>query len=344
MLLAVDTGLDERRGRSTAKALVLEAMRIAHAERRDCHVLAFGGADEVLQHTLCLTSSGWRRRWRFWHGLSRWHRCLWSARGSGRTGANGRWQNADLLIASDGAFGATPAVVAQLNAAKREQGLFVQGVLIGDRETIGLFEVADAVKNTGFATGAAGAAPQRWLATFPADFSPVHNKSLTALYFPRTAPHANMTYAVDLITLCRDVAATCAPPPIRALHLPPLRHSPCDGDNRGELLRWSLRTAAWALPSVLYEDALRDARTQQASVVGASVLAMIERYGARDAGARVLALAAANALARHVLTPWAGNRRSRQTRSAASSPPPVSTSAWWDFSPLLSASPPSAPD
>lgn len=109
-----------------------------------------------------------------------------------------------------------------------------------------------------------------------------------------------MTYAVDLITLCRDVAATCAPPPIRALHLPPLRHSPCDGDNRGEFAAVELADGSVGVAFVLYEDAYETLRTQQASVVGASVLAMIERYGARDAGARVLALAAANALARHV--------------------------------------------
>lgn len=184
MLLAVDTsGSMSGAAEALAKALVLEAMRIAHAERRDCHVLAFGGADEVLQHTLCLDLAGLEAAVAFlgmgFHGGT--DVCGPLAAAAERVQTE-RWQNADLLIASDGAFGATPAVVAQLNAAKREQGLFVQGVLIGDRETIGLLEVADAVywirdwRRAGSTAAVAG--------DLPADFSPVHNKSLTALYFP----------------------------------------------------------------------------------------------------------------------------------------------------------------
>ncbi len=53
------------------------------------------------------------------------------------------WQLADLLIASDGEFGATPAVAARIRRAKDEMGLRIQGVLIGDRETIGFMEIAD---------------------------------------------------------------------------------------------------------------------------------------------------------------------------------------------------------
>ena len=56
---------------------------------------------------------------------------------------------------------------------KREQGLRIQGILIGDRETIGMLEVCDDIfwvrDWRRFGSGAA---------------SPVHSKSLTALYFP----------------------------------------------------------------------------------------------------------------------------------------------------------------
>ena len=55
------------------------------------------------------------------------------------------WQLADLLIASDGEFGATPAVAAQIRRAKDEMGLRIQGVLIGDRETVGFLEIADEI-------------------------------------------------------------------------------------------------------------------------------------------------------------------------------------------------------
>lgn len=185
MLLAVDTsGSMSGAAEALAKALVLEAMRIAHAEARDCHVLAFGGDGEVLQHTLRLDIAGLESAVAFlgmgFHGGT--DVCGPLAAAAERV-QHERWRNADLLIASDGAFGATPPVVAQLNAAKQTQGLFVQGVLIGDRETIGLLEVADAVhwirdwrRADSAASSAAG--------DLPANFSPVHSKSLTALYFP----------------------------------------------------------------------------------------------------------------------------------------------------------------
>jgi uncharacterized protein with von Willebrand factor type A (vWA) domain len=88
------------------------------------------------------------------------------------------WRSADLLIVSDGEFGCTGATLAQLDAARAELGLRVQGILVGDRETMGLLEVCDHIF---------------WLRDwrrFDADtpqregFVPVHTASLTALYFP----------------------------------------------------------------------------------------------------------------------------------------------------------------
>jgi hypothetical protein len=85
-----------------------------------------------------------------------------------------RWQLADLLIASDGEFGATAPVVERLRGAKDKLGLRVQGVLIGDRETIGLLEVADDVFWV-----------RDWRRYGGSDCdSPVHSRSLTAMYFP----------------------------------------------------------------------------------------------------------------------------------------------------------------
>jgi uncharacterized protein with von Willebrand factor type A (vWA) domain len=34
---------------AVAKAVVLEAMRVAHAHKRPCHVFAFGGNEEVVE-------------------------------------------------------------------------------------------------------------------------------------------------------------------------------------------------------------------------------------------------------------------------------------------------------
>jgi hypothetical protein len=83
-----------------------------------------------------------------------------------------------LLIASDGEFGATAELAERLRRVKGALGLRVQGVLIGDRETIGFLELADAIhwvrdwRRFGGSEAHCDAS------------SPVHDKSLTALYFP----------------------------------------------------------------------------------------------------------------------------------------------------------------
>ena len=89
-----------------------------------------------------------------------------------------RWREADLLIVSDGEFGCTGATLAQLDAARAELGLRVQGVLVGDRETMGLLDTCDAIFWLRDWRRYDGMAPQR------EGFVPVHSASLTALYFP----------------------------------------------------------------------------------------------------------------------------------------------------------------
>ena len=88
-----------------------------------------------------------------------------------------RWASADLLIVSDGEFGCVPATLHKLDDARERLGLRVQGVLVGDRETLGLMEVADDIfwVRDWRRHGAGHDRP---------GFSPVHSKSLTALYFP----------------------------------------------------------------------------------------------------------------------------------------------------------------
>ena len=129
-----------------AKAVVLEAMRTAHAQKRDCHVFAFGGPDEILELELSLDAHGVES---LAHFLAQGFRggtdiCGPLERVLARL-TEERWRLADLLIASDGEFGATRATAAAVDRAKRDLGLRVQGVLIGDRETIGMLEIADDV-------------------------------------------------------------------------------------------------------------------------------------------------------------------------------------------------------
>ncbi len=145
MLVCVDTSGSMQGGaEAVAKAVVLEAMRTAHAQQRACHLFAFSGPGEVVETELALDCDGVARLAAFmgqtFHGGTDISGPL--ERALAKLGER-RWQLADLLIASDGEFGATPVVAAQIRRAKEEMGLRVQGILIGDRETVGFLEIAD---------------------------------------------------------------------------------------------------------------------------------------------------------------------------------------------------------
>ena len=179
IVLCLDTSGSMRGAPETlAKAVALTALQAAHAEGRRCLLIAFGGADEVVERELALTPPGLTALMALMgqsfdggtdlqapveRALARVHQAGWRA--------------ADLLIVSDGEFGCVPATLAQLDAARAGLGLRVQGVLVGDRETMGLLDVCDDIfwvrdwRAHGEHAPAAG-------------FSPVHSKSLTALYFP----------------------------------------------------------------------------------------------------------------------------------------------------------------
>jgi len=183
ILVCVDTSGSMLRGaEAVAKAVVLEAMRTAHAQQRPCLVFAFGGPEELVELDLTLNSDGIGRLTEF----------LGQTFGGG-TDICGplenviarleeqRWHLADLLIASDGEFGVTAEIAARLERIKRDLGLRVQGVLVGDRETIGFLTVADNIH-----------AIRGWrrYGGSPAT-SPIHSHRLTAMYFPGALPGAS---------------------------------------------------------------------------------------------------------------------------------------------------------
>ncbi len=179
LLVCVDTSGSMQGGAGmVAKAVVLEAVRTAHAQGRACHVFAFGGPDEVVDLEIGVDADGIDNLIRFLGQAFRGGTdiCGPLEKAIARL-EDDRWQLADLLIASDGEFGATPGLVARLDAAKSGLGLRVQGVLIGDRETIGFLELADHIhpvrdwRRYGDECGGAGD-------------SPVHSHRLTAMYFP----------------------------------------------------------------------------------------------------------------------------------------------------------------
>jgi uncharacterized protein with von Willebrand factor type A (vWA) domain len=179
IIVCLDTSGSMRGAPETiAKAVALAALRGAHHERRGCLLIAFGGPGEIVERELGLDAAGLA--------------ALLDLMGQAFDGGTdvqspieravervleARWASADLLIVSDGEFGCTPATLARLDDARERLGLRVQGVLVGDRETLGLMEVADDIFWVrDWRRHATGGEPQ--------GFSPVHSKSLTALYFP----------------------------------------------------------------------------------------------------------------------------------------------------------------
>lgn len=193
IILCLDTSGSMRGApENIAKAVAIAALRAAHEQRRACKLIAFGGPDEVLERDLGADAAGLR--------------ALLELMGQSFDGGTdiqtpieraiervheARWQQADVLLVSDGEFGCVPHTLQRLDEAQRRFGLRVQGVLVGDRETMGLLEVCDDIHWVRdwrrYADAAEGGDGR--------GFSPVHSKSLTALYFPnalsqRAARHA----------------------------------------------------------------------------------------------------------------------------------------------------------
>jgi uncharacterized protein with von Willebrand factor type A (vWA) domain len=180
MILCLDTsgsmqGAPER----IAKAVALEALRTAQREGRACRLVAFGGPGELIERELDLSFEGLTHLMNFMgqsfdggtdvqtpieRAIEQVHRA--------------GWRSADVLIVSDGEFGCTRETLAQLDQARDELGLRVQGILVGDRETMGLLEVCDQIFWLREWRRFESAEPQR------GGFVPVHTASLTALYFP----------------------------------------------------------------------------------------------------------------------------------------------------------------
>ncbi len=133
-------GLPER----VAKAVVLEALRTAHAENRRCFLYAYSGPSQVLEHELSLTEGGLGSLMKF---LSH------SFGGGTDIGAmttvverlkRDDWKKADVVLVTDGEWGAPAAVIAGV-AAARNTGTRFHGVQVGNRGRTGLHTLCDPV-------------------------------------------------------------------------------------------------------------------------------------------------------------------------------------------------------
>lgn len=127
-----------------AKAVVLEALRVAHAEKRACYLYSFSGPGDVAEHALELSESGMATLLEFlsasFHGGTDLHEPLRRATNRVKTAA---WQRADLMVVSDGEFSVGAETIAQLASARVASGLRVHGLLIGNSASEGMNSVCD---------------------------------------------------------------------------------------------------------------------------------------------------------------------------------------------------------
>ena len=146
ILAIVDTsgtmhGLSEQ----VAKALVLEALRTAHAAKRRCYLHAFSGPGQNMEHELNLSPEGIGRLLEF----------LGSTFGGGsdptkalamvlRQIQGNAWAKADVLFMSNREW-RVPSDLASAVHRAREAGTRFHGVQIGTRCRTGLHEICDPV-------------------------------------------------------------------------------------------------------------------------------------------------------------------------------------------------------
>jgi uncharacterized protein with von Willebrand factor type A (vWA) domain len=127
-----------------AKALTLEAVRVAHLERRRCLLFAYGGPGEVVELELDLTPEGVGRLLDF----------LGRSFGGGTDIAvmsrvlerleTDEWTKADVILMSDGEWPAPRQIVGAVQRAK-DRGTRFHGVQIGNHGETGLHAICDPV-------------------------------------------------------------------------------------------------------------------------------------------------------------------------------------------------------
>ncbi|MEY3583403.1 MAG: hypothetical protein RJA48_486 [Verrucomicrobiota bacterium] len=118
---------------TVAKAITLEAMRLAHAEGRDCLLYAFSGSGDVSEHVLDLSPAGIESLCKFlcmsFHGGTDVSGPISAAT---RKLDGAKWKRADIIMVSDGEFGVPAHTQETLEEAKKKYGLRVHGLLVSN--------------------------------------------------------------------------------------------------------------------------------------------------------------------------------------------------------------------
>lgn len=128
-----------------AKALVLETLRTAHAEKRRCLVLTFSGTGNLTEHELELSAEGIGKLLSF---------LAFSFGGGTDVGGvmemvvsrlrENEWKKADVLLVSDGEWSAPSSTTSAVKDIRNE-GVRFHGVLIGNHDRRGFDALCDPV-------------------------------------------------------------------------------------------------------------------------------------------------------------------------------------------------------
>ncbi|MEZ0152393.1 MAG: VWA domain-containing protein [Candidatus Reddybacter sp.] len=116
-----------------AKAVILEALKIAHREQRPCHLFAFSGPQQSTFHQLDLRRGGLIELLKFlqfsFHGGTDLPQALKLAL---EKQAEEGWQKADILLVSDGRFPLEKSTLKEIERYKKTRKLRVFGILTGN--------------------------------------------------------------------------------------------------------------------------------------------------------------------------------------------------------------------
>ena len=139
IIVCVDTsGSMSGQPEAVAKALTLEACRIAHAEQRRCLLYFFGSKNEFREHELSLTPDGLDKLMEFLvMGFGGGNDLDAPFREALKRMQTAGWERADILLVSDGIFpqSQVDALKPAVDDAKERLRLRVCGLLVGSHSS-----------------------------------------------------------------------------------------------------------------------------------------------------------------------------------------------------------------
>jgi len=129
-----------------AKAVVLEALRVAHSEKRACYLYSFSGPEDVAEHELKLSDEGLAGLLNFL--ASSFHGGTDVAEPFGRAVMRlqeAAWQRADVLLVSDGEFPVAAETVALVKRTREQLQVRLHGLLVGNSSSDAMTALSDQV-------------------------------------------------------------------------------------------------------------------------------------------------------------------------------------------------------